>query len=114
RTNTNKILISTLKNPNVSIILNINSWDRTGRDPKVTYNLIQSYIARITKEARNEVLAEYLAIKYTNFNTIASFLNYYTIFRKRIKDTKFTIDSNFEITFLYNTVKTAYPINARY
>ncbi|KHE79312.1 hypothetical protein GE21DRAFT_1170581, partial [Neurospora crassa] len=71
-------------------------------------------IARITKEARSEVLTEYLTIKYTNFNTIVSFLNHYIVFRKRIKDAKFIIDSNFEVTFLYNTVKTAYPIDARY
>ncbi|KHE80029.1 hypothetical protein GE21DRAFT_1192166, partial [Neurospora crassa] len=76
---------------------------------KVTYNLIQSYIARFTKEACNKVLAEYLAIKRANFNTIASFFSYYIIFYKRIKDTKFIVDGNFEVTFLYNTVKTAYP-----
>ncbi|KHE84309.1 hypothetical protein GE21DRAFT_1209013, partial [Neurospora crassa] len=71
-------------------------------------------ITRITKEARSEILTEYLAIKRTNFNTIASFLIRYTLFRKYIKDTKFKIDNNFEITFLFNVVKFIYPFNTRY
>ncbi|KAK3502343.1 hypothetical protein B0T13DRAFT_395393, partial [Neurospora crassa] len=71
-------------------------------------------IARITNEARNEILAEYLAIKRTNFNTIASFLIRYTLLRKHIKDAKFKINNNFEITFLYNAIKTAYPIDTKY
>ncbi|KHE80802.1 hypothetical protein GE21DRAFT_1217526, partial [Neurospora crassa] len=71
-------------------------------------------IARITNKAYNKILTKYLTIKYTNFNTIASFFIYYTLLYKRIKDAKFTIDDNFEITFLYNTVKTAYPIDTRY
>ncbi|KHE81427.1 hypothetical protein GE21DRAFT_1215932, partial [Neurospora crassa] len=114
RANANKILIFTFKNPDVGVIRNINSWDRTGRDPKVMYNFIQSYIARIIKEVRSEVLAEYLAIKRANFNTIISFFNCYTIFRKCIKNTKFTIDGNFEVTFLYNTIKIVYLIDVRY
>ncbi|KAK3501887.1 hypothetical protein B0T13DRAFT_397471, partial [Neurospora crassa] len=83
-------------------------------NPKVIYNLVQSYIARITKEARNEVLAEYLAIKRVNFNTITSFFTRYTLLYKRIENTKFKIDNNFEITFLYNTIKSAYPIDIKY
>ncbi|KHE81311.1 hypothetical protein GE21DRAFT_1216177, partial [Neurospora crassa] len=71
-------------------------------------------IAYITNEVRNKVLTEYLAIKRTNFNTIASFLTYYTLLRKCIKDIKFKINNNFEVTFLYNTIKTAYPINTKY
>ncbi|KHE78358.1 hypothetical protein GE21DRAFT_1223581, partial [Neurospora crassa] len=71
-------------------------------------------IARITNEARSEILAEYLAIKRSNFNTIAFFLIRYTLLYKYIKDTKFKIDNNFEVTFLYNIVKTAYPIDVKH
>ncbi|KHE80260.1 hypothetical protein GE21DRAFT_1218828, partial [Neurospora crassa] len=110
----NKILLSTFKNTNITTTLNINGWDRTGRNPKVTYNLIQLYIARITNEACSKVFAEYLTIKRTNFNTIVSFLIRYTLLRKRIKDAKFIIDNNFEVTFLYNTIKIVYPINTKY
>ncbi|KHE84320.1 hypothetical protein GE21DRAFT_1209014, partial [Neurospora crassa] len=88
--------------------------DRPSRDPKVTYNFIQLYIVRITREARSKVFAEYLAIKRANFNTIASFLTRYTLLCKRIEDTKFKIDNNFEITFLYNTIKFIYSINTKY
>ncbi|KAL0469243.1 hypothetical protein QR685DRAFT_445458, partial [Neurospora intermedia] len=85
-----------------------------GRNPKVIYNFIQSYITYITKEAYSEVFAEYLAIKRINFNTIAFFLSRYTLLRKRIKDAKFKINNNFELNFLYNAIKAAYPINAIY
>ncbi|KAK3501889.1 hypothetical protein B0T13DRAFT_396801, partial [Neurospora crassa] len=71
-------------------------------------------ITRITNEARSQILAEYLVIKRTNFNTIASFLIRYTLLRKRIEDTKFKIDNDFEITLLYNVIKTAYPIDIKY
>ncbi|KAL0475630.1 hypothetical protein QR685DRAFT_434027, partial [Neurospora intermedia] len=71
-------------------------------------------ITYITKEVRSEVFTEYLAIKRTNFNTIASFFNRYTLLYKRIKNTKFKIDNNFELTFLYNIIKAAYPIDAKY
>ncbi|KHE80019.1 hypothetical protein GE21DRAFT_1219465, partial [Neurospora crassa] len=104
RTNANKILLSTLKNPNIITILYINSWDRPGKDPKVTYNLVQLYIAWVTNKVYSKILAEYLAIKRTNFNTIASFLIH----------AKFKIDNNFEITFLYNAIKTTYPIDTKY
>ncbi|KAK3488070.1 uncharacterized protein B0T23DRAFT_289118, partial [Neurospora hispaniola] len=83
--------------------------DRINRDPKVIYNLIQSYIAYITNEAYNKVLTEYLAIKHTNFNTITSFLTHYTLLYKRIKDAKFKINNNFKVIFLYNIIKTIYP-----
>lgn len=68
----------------------------------------------MTKEVYGKVLIEYLAVKHTNFNTIASFFTRYTLLRKCIKNTKFEIDNNFEITFLYNTVRSVYPINIRY
>ncbi|KHE78720.1 hypothetical protein GE21DRAFT_1222607, partial [Neurospora crassa] len=71
-------------------------------------------IACVTNEAYSEIFTEYLAIKRTNFNTITFFLIYYTLLRKYIKDTKFTIDNNFEVTFLYNIIKTAYSINTKY
>ncbi|KAK3486434.1 uncharacterized protein B0T23DRAFT_324585, partial [Neurospora hispaniola] len=71
-------------------------------------------IVRITNKVRSEVFIEYLVIKRINFNIIAFFLTRYTLLRKCIKDAKFIIDGNFEVTFLYNTVKTAYPIDARY
>ncbi|KAL0468103.1 hypothetical protein QR685DRAFT_447325, partial [Neurospora intermedia] len=71
-------------------------------------------IARITKKAYNEVFAEYLTIKYANFNTIASLFNYYTLLHKRIKNAKFKIDNNFEFTFLYNIIEATYPINIKY
>ncbi|KAK3484571.1 uncharacterized protein B0T23DRAFT_328203, partial [Neurospora hispaniola] len=88
--------------------------DKPNRNPKVIYNLIQLYIARITNKTHSKVLTEYLIIKRTNFNTIISFLIRYTLFYKRIEDTKFKIDNNFEITFLYNAIKAAYPINTKY
>ncbi|KAK3498113.1 hypothetical protein B0T13DRAFT_378761, partial [Neurospora crassa] len=66
-------------------------------------------IARITKEVCSEVFAEYLAIKRANFNTIAFFLTHYTLLRKYIENTKFKINNDFEITFLYTAVKSAYP-----
>ncbi|KAK3494288.1 uncharacterized protein B0T23DRAFT_297614, partial [Neurospora hispaniola] len=71
-------------------------------------------IACITNKVRSEIFAKYLVIKYTNFNTIASFLTYYTLFCKYIKNTKFKINEDFEVTFLYNTIKITYPIDARY
>ncbi|KAK3486432.1 uncharacterized protein B0T23DRAFT_325195, partial [Neurospora hispaniola] len=71
-------------------------------------------IAYITNKARNKVFAEYLTIKHTNFNTIASFFTYYILFCKRIKNTKFKINKDFKITFLYNTVKITYLINTKY
>ncbi|KAL0476245.1 hypothetical protein QR685DRAFT_431525, partial [Neurospora intermedia] len=110
----NKILFFTLKNPNINIILNINNSNKTNRDLKVIYNLIQSYITYITKEAYSNIFAEYLTIKYTNFNTIDSFFNRYTLLRKRIKNIKFKIIKDFEVTFLYNTIKIVYFIDAKY
>ncbi|KAL0475384.1 hypothetical protein QR685DRAFT_434085, partial [Neurospora intermedia] len=71
-------------------------------------------IIYITKEARSEVLAEYLAIKRANFNTITFFLSYYTLLYKRIKNIKFKINNNFELTFLYNAIKAVYPIDIKY
>ncbi|KAK3484572.1 uncharacterized protein B0T23DRAFT_301478, partial [Neurospora hispaniola] len=66
----------------------------------------------ITNKAYNKVLAEYLAIKRINFNTIVSLFIRYTLLCKRIENTKFKIDNDFEITFLYNVIKAAYPIDA--
>ncbi|KAK3505366.1 hypothetical protein B0T13DRAFT_392196, partial [Neurospora crassa] len=71
-------------------------------------------IIRITKEVRSEVFAEYSAIKRANFNTIASFFTYYISFRKRIENATFKIDNDFKITFLYNAIKSAYPINTKF
>ncbi|KAK3505367.1 hypothetical protein B0T13DRAFT_392078, partial [Neurospora crassa] len=71
-------------------------------------------VARITNKVRSELLTEYLAIKYIEFNIITSFFIYYTLLHQYIKDTKFKIDNNFDITLLYNTVKIIYPIDARY
>lgn len=60
------------------------------------------------------MFTEYLTIKRANFDTIVSFLSRHTLLRKRIEDTKFKIDDNFELTFFYNAIKAAYPIKAKY
>ncbi|KAK3338103.1 hypothetical protein B0H65DRAFT_434945 [Neurospora tetraspora] len=114
RANAMKILLATLKNQAVITTLTINGWDRKNKDPKVLYDLIQSCIARVTNEARSEVLAEFLAIKRANFDTMASFLNRYTLLRKRVQDAKFEMTDDFEVTLLFNAVKHHYPVDARH
>ncbi|KAK3948358.1 hypothetical protein QBC32DRAFT_171687, partial [Pseudoneurospora amorphoporcata] len=91
-----------------------NKETEPNKDPKVLYDLIQSCIARVTNEARTEVLNAYMSIKRANFDSMPSFLAQYTKLRKRIQDAKYEFTDDIEVGHLYNAVKDAYPIDARH
>ncbi|KAK3355510.1 hypothetical protein B0H65DRAFT_50254 [Neurospora tetraspora] len=104
---------STLKAENIRTILQINGWDPKNRDPSYHFQLIQKAIAKVTDEARADVLHEYLSLKRQSFDTIESFLSRYNVCRKRVADAGLKIDDELEMVILFNMVRDRYPIEAR-
>ncbi|KAK3948770.1 hypothetical protein QBC32DRAFT_380245 [Pseudoneurospora amorphoporcata] len=97
-----KVLLATLKDESVITTLTVNGWDMKNKDPKALFNLIQSCIARLTNEARTEVLHAFMTIRRSNFDSLGSFLNQYTKLRKRVHDAKYEFTDDVEVGHLYN------------
>ncbi|KAK1783506.1 hypothetical protein QBC45DRAFT_399491 [Copromyces sp. CBS 386.78] len=104
---------STLKAENIRTTLQINGWNPRDRDPSYHYQLVQKAIAKVTDEARADVLQEYLSLKRQSFDTMESFLQRYNVCRKRITEANLNIDDDLEMVILFNMVRTQYPIEAR-
>ncbi|KAK3946718.1 hypothetical protein QBC32DRAFT_319700 [Pseudoneurospora amorphoporcata] len=108
------MLLSTLRNENIVTTLKVDGWDDKKKDPKYLFDLVLSYIGRVTSEARSEVFAEFLSIKRASFDSMHAFLYRYTILRKRtITNAKFNIDDDLETNLLYNATKAYYLVNAK-